>query len=119
MKRNGKLKRSISLALVSGLFFVSFCQVPVEKAHASSYEAQSKLSELKKQSEENDKAIKDAEAQKQAAEAAVDVAQGIADKKQENADRYKALYNEVRTNLDLTKLEVEDMKYELSKVNES
>lgn len=119
MKRNGKLKRSISLALVSGLFFVSFCQVPVEKAHASSYEAQSKLSELKKQSEENDKAIRDAEAQKQAAEAAVDVAQGIADKKQENADRYKALYNEVRTNLDLTKLEVEDMKYELSKVNES
>lgn len=119
MKRNGKLKRSISLALVSALFFVSFCQVPVEKAHASSYEAQSKLSELKKQSEENDKAIKDAEAQKQAAEAAVDVAQGIADKKQENADRYKALYNEVRTNLDLTKLEVEDMKYELSKVNES
>lgn len=119
MKRNGKLKRSISLALVSGLFFVSFCQAPVEKAHASSYEAQSKLSELKKQSEENDKAIRDAEAQKQAAEAAVDVAQGIADKKQENADRYKALYNEVRTNLDLTKLEVEDMKYELSKVNES
>lgn len=119
MRKKKNLKKLLSLVIISGLLAPALFYVNNERADASSYEAQSKLEELKKQSEENDKAIKDAEEKKKAAEAVVDVAQGIADQKEENLNRYKSLYNDVRTNLDLTKLEVEDMKYELSKVNES
>ena len=119
MRKTSLTKKIICFTVLSGLTFAALFSVPVENAHASSYEAQSRLDELKKQSEENDRAIHDAEEKKKAAEAAVDQAESIAAQRQENADRYKALYNDVRTNLDLTKLEVEDMKYELSQVNES
>ncbi len=119
MKRKDITKKIICLITLSGLTFAALFSAPAKNALASSYEAQSRLDELKKQSEENERAIQDAEAKKKAAEAAVDQAQSIAAQRQENADRYKSLYNDVRTNLDLTKLEVEDMKYELSQVNES
>ena len=68
MRKKKNLKKLLSLVIISGLLAPALFYVNNERADASSYEAQSKLEELKKQSEENDKAIKDAEEKKKAAE---------------------------------------------------
>ena len=94
MKRKDLTKKIICLITLSGLTFAALFSAPAKNALASSYEAQSRLDELKKQLEENERAILDAEAKKKAAEAAVDQAESIAAQRQENADRYKALYND-------------------------
>ena len=71
MKRKDLTKKIICFITLSGLTIPALFSVLPKNALASSYEAQSRLDELKKQSEENERAIQDAEAKKKAAEAAI------------------------------------------------